>query len=104
MLRFGSHVMAFNFMYYFAENSDYILIGRFIGAQPLGLYTRAYTLFSLPLSQIRSPMVAVAVPALSALRDQPARFGLVLPQIGGRAGASDRPDRCLLHPKRRLSS
>ena len=74
MLRFGSHVMAFNFMYYFAENSDYILIGRFIGAQPLGLYTRAYTLFSLPLSQVRSPMVAVAVPALGALRDQPARF------------------------------
>ncbi len=74
MLRFGGHVMAFNIMDYFSANSDYILIGRFIGAQPLGLYTRAYHLFTLPLAQVRSPLAAVAVPALSALRDEPERY------------------------------
>jgi PST family polysaccharide transporter len=74
MLKFGGDMMTFNFMTYFAVNSDYIFIGRFIGAAPLGLYTRAYNLFSMPVSQIQAPMVSVALPALSALRDDSERY------------------------------
>lgn len=83
MVRFGGHVLAFNIMDYFASNADYLLIGRYIGAGPLGLYTRAYSLFRLPVSQIRVPLAAVALPALSALKDQPARYAAYYRQFVG---------------------
>lgn len=74
LLRIGGDMMAFNTLDYFAGNTDNILIGRFLGATPLGLYGKAYSLFKLPVSQIRHPMSAVALPALSALREQPERY------------------------------
>ncbi|GKT08607.1 lipopolysaccharide biosynthesis protein [Desulforhabdus sp. TSK] len=69
MLKFGGHVTAFNFINYFSRNADNILIGRFIGADALGLYSRAYNLFLMPISQIRSPINDVSVPALCAIRN-----------------------------------
>jgi len=74
MLRFGGNVVGFNFVNYFSRNADNILIGRFLGAEELGLYSKAYNLFLVPLIQVRDPLVAVAMPALSALREQPERF------------------------------
>ena len=74
MLRFGGNVMGFNLVNYFARNADNILVGRFIGAEGLGLYSKAYSLFLMPLQQVRGPLVDVAMPALSALKDQPERF------------------------------
>jgi O-antigen/teichoic acid export membrane protein len=73
-LAIGGDVTGFKVVNYFAENSDYILIGRFIGSGPLGLYTRAYQLFRLPMTQVTSPLMAVALPALSALRETPRRY------------------------------
>jgi PST family polysaccharide transporter len=66
--------MGFNLVNYFSRNSDNILIGRFIGAEGLGLYSRAYSIFLMPLQQVRGPLVDVAMPALSALKDEPERF------------------------------
>ncbi len=74
MVRFGGDIMAFDILTYFGDNTDYLLIGKFMGAEPLGLYTRAFNLFALPMRQVRRPMGAVALPALSALREQPERF------------------------------
>lgn len=74
MFAFGGHIAAFNFVNYFSRNLDNILIGRYIGADALGLYSRAYSLFMLPFSKVRGPMTEVAMPALSRLREQPKRF------------------------------
>ena len=74
MLLFGGHLTAFDFVNYFARTADNILVGRFLGADALGLYSRAYSLFMLPISQIRGPVAQVGMPALSALREQPERF------------------------------
>ena len=74
MLKFGGHLTGFNFVNYFSRQSDNILIGRFIGAEALGLYARAYNLFMMPITQIRSPLNDVAMPALSSLRNQPERY------------------------------
>jgi PST family polysaccharide transporter len=51
-----------------------MLVGRFIGAASLGLYSRAYSLFALPMTQIRGPLGDVSMPALSSLKDQPERY------------------------------
>jgi len=74
MLVFGSHLTGFNFINYFSRNADNILIGRFIGADALGIYGKAYELFMLPITQIRAPIVNVMMPVLSSLYNQPRRY------------------------------
>ena len=51
------------------------MIGRVFGAQALGYYNRAFQLMLLPLNQINAPSTRVALPTLSRLQDQPARYG-----------------------------
>ena len=74
MLAFGGNLTGFNFVNYFARNADNLLIGKFLGAGPLGIYSKAYSLLMFPLQQINAPMSAVAIPALSQLQDQPERY------------------------------
>jgi O-antigen/teichoic acid export membrane protein len=74
MVDFGSHVAAFAVINYLARNLDNVLIGRFLGAGPLGQYSRAYALLMFPLSRLNTPLSAVAVPALSRLVGEPERY------------------------------
>lgn len=74
MLKFGANITAFDFVNYFHRNLDNILIGRFVGAGALGLYSRAYALLMLPINSIRGPINAVGFPALSQLQDRPEEF------------------------------
>jgi O-antigen/teichoic acid export membrane protein len=74
MLVFGGNITGFNVVNYFARNSDNILIGRVWGAGPLGFYSKAYSLLVLPLNQINFPIASVAVPALSRLYGDPAKY------------------------------
>lgn len=74
LVRFGMHVTGFNFVNYFSRNADNLLIGRIYGADALGIYSRAYSLMMLPLTRIREPLIAAAMPAMSRLQDRPAQF------------------------------
>lgn len=74
MLAFGRDITEFNIINYFARNSDKILVGRFCGSGILGLYSKAYSLLMLPISQITGPLASVAVPALSRIQDDPKRY------------------------------
>lgn len=74
MLAFGGNLTGFNIVNYFARNTDAMLLGKFWGAGWLGLYSRAYQLLLLPLSQVNVPLTRVAIPALSRLQDDPARY------------------------------
>ena len=74
MLRFGSHLTGFSLINYFSRNFDNILIGRFWGAEVLGLYSKAYNIMMLPISQVRGPLESVAIPTLSHLQDDPERY------------------------------
>jgi PST family polysaccharide transporter len=67
-------VSGFNLVNYFARNADNLLIGRFYGAEPLGLYDRAYRLLLFPLSQIQVPLGRVMLPVLSRLQSEPERY------------------------------
>ena len=48
-----------------------LLVGWFFGPQSLGFYKKAYDLFLLPVSQLSTPLYAVAVPTLSRLTGDP---------------------------------
>jgi O-antigen/teichoic acid export membrane protein len=68
MLHFGWITTCENLLVFLAWNSDNILIGRFWGADALGLYGRAYQLATLPVLQLTSKVDAVAFSALSRIQ------------------------------------
>lgn len=76
MLAFGGNLTAASSLGYLGVNLDKILIGSSLGPMILGLYERSFRLFMLPVSQINVPVSAVAVPALSRIVQEPARYRL----------------------------
>ena len=74
MIAFGGNVAASYFVITVSRSADNVLIGRYIGAGPLGLYSRAYNLLMLPVRQLSAPAASVAVPAFSRTQDDPERF------------------------------
>ena len=59
MLRMGTNLTGFNILNYFTRNFDNVLIGRMLGAGPLGIYSKAYGLLLMPMTQLSAPMTAV---------------------------------------------
>jgi O-antigen/teichoic acid export membrane protein len=73
-LRFGGNLVASQVLTYASRNVDSVIIGSTLGASPLGLYNRAFGLMLLPLNQLNAPANRVALPVLSRLQDNRARF------------------------------
>lgn len=71
MLHFGSMTICTNVIVFLAWNLPNILLGRFWGAEALGIYGRAYQLATLPIQQLNSALTAVAFSALSRIQDYP---------------------------------
>ncbi len=74
LLRFGSDLLGFDVVHYFASQADSFLIGWFWGPAPLAFYQKCYVLMMQPVGQIASPFGAVIMPALSRLQNDPPRF------------------------------
>ena len=72
LFRFGLGLTGFKLINYWARSADKLLIGRFIGSEALGLYSRAYSLMLLPLTQVVSVLAPVMLPVLSSIQgDKP---------------------------------
>lgn len=76
MLKFGADVAGFNIINYFSRNLDNVLIGRYYGGTELGFYSKAYQLLMMPITNLREPMIKVAMPALSRLQNDPEQYCL----------------------------
>jgi O-antigen/teichoic acid export membrane protein len=74
MLSYGGTVTLNSVIVYLAYNADKILLGRFCGAETLGIYGRAYQLINLPTENLNSTIGQVAFPALSRLQNDPERL------------------------------
>ena len=74
MMRFGGIVSVNGFLMYIAYNTDKLLLGRFAGAEALGLYGRAYQCVSVPTDVLHQAVSGVAVSALSRLQTDAGRF------------------------------
>jgi PST family polysaccharide transporter len=74
LLSFGAHLTAADVVTRLARDSDSILIGRFWGAEALGVYSRANVLLARPLEQLLTPIDTVLMPALSRLQSDPERY------------------------------
>jgi O-antigen/teichoic acid export membrane protein len=53
------------------QNADNVLIGRYLGPSPLGLYTLAYSVILAPLSRIANPLQDVFYSGFSRLQEEP---------------------------------
>lgn len=74
MLRFGGLATCTSFIVFLAWNAEKILLGRFWGADALGLYGRAYQLVTLPVQQFERSLAGVAFPALSRIQHDAERL------------------------------
>ncbi|MGA2271928.1 MAG: lipopolysaccharide biosynthesis protein [Bryobacteraceae bacterium] len=74
MMRFGGTVTLNGLVAYVAYNSEKVLLGRFWGADAIGIYGRAYQLISIPTDNLNSAVGEVAFSALSRVQDDAKRF------------------------------
>lgn len=74
LLRYGSHLTLYQLANACVSQLDRLLIGRFFGASPLGMYRQAQQLILAPIEQLRSPVYSVASPSLSILQGDPDRY------------------------------
>jgi PST family polysaccharide transporter len=74
MLQFGGTVTLNGLVIYIAYNVEKVLLGRFWGADALGLYGRAYQLINVPTETLNGAIGGVAFSALSRLQNDPIRL------------------------------
>lgn len=74
MIHFGGLVTLNILVVHVAYNLDKVLLGRFWGADALGIYGRAQQLTSMPTENLIGTVGAVAFPALSRIHNEPERL------------------------------
>jgi len=74
MIRFGGTATLTVIVNYVATNLEKVLLGRFWGAEALGIYGRAYQLVSISTENINTAFGGVAFPLLSRLQHDSSRF------------------------------
>jgi O-antigen/teichoic acid export membrane protein len=68
--KFGKNVTTARLMNYFSRNLDDILVGKKFGSSSLGIYSKSYSLLTLPLTLISKSFVTATLPSMPHLRDQ----------------------------------
>jgi PST family polysaccharide transporter len=74
LIAFSAAVLTNSILHYASRNTDHLLIGRYLGSQPLGYYAMAYQLMLYPMNQVASVIIRVLFPTLSQLQDDMDQF------------------------------
>jgi PST family polysaccharide transporter len=91
LLGFGAGVTVSQVSVALARSVDQILIGWLWGPAVLGLYERTTRLLLVPINTINAPVYAAAMPALSRLLDEPARYRSMFCQVMQKLGLLTMP-------------
>jgi O-antigen/teichoic acid export membrane protein len=73
-MRFGGTLTLNGLVLYIASNIEKVLLGRFWGAEAIGVYGRAFQLIKIPTDNLNSAVGQVAFSALSRVQDDPVRL------------------------------
>jgi O-antigen/teichoic acid export membrane protein len=57
-----------------ALQADYVLVGRMLGVEALGIYNRSYQLMLIPVNLVGQAVSAVLLPSLSKVQGEPAKL------------------------------
>jgi PST family polysaccharide transporter len=74
IMRFGGTITLNGLVVYIAYNLEKVLLGRFWGAEAVGVYGRSYQLITIPTDNLNSSVGEVAFSALSRVKNDPARL------------------------------
>jgi len=74
LLYFGGGFTIARLFNYIANEGDNIVVGRYLGADALGAYSRAYSIMVKPVGLIGDSIDKVLFPAMSARQSQPKRL------------------------------
>jgi Membrane protein involved in the export of O-antigen and teichoic acid len=74
LVRFGGTLTLNGLVTYVAYNMEKVLLGRFWGAEVIGLYGRAYQLINIPTNNLNQAVGEVAFSALSRVQADRPRF------------------------------
>jgi PST family polysaccharide transporter len=74
MMRFGGTITLNGLVVYIAYNFEKVLLGRYWGAEVIGLYGRAYQLINIPTDNMNSAVGEVAFSVLSRVQNDRSRF------------------------------
>ncbi len=83
LLGFGIGVTANNFVVYFANSADRLLIGKFMSPHSVGLYGRSYAFMLVPFRQITWVLTSVLFPALSSIQEDRERIRAIFKRMMG---------------------
>jgi len=67
---YGASVLGTRIVYRAQESALPLVIGRFLGAAALGIFTIAYTIILVPLTRLAIPIGEVLFPAFSRMQDE----------------------------------
>lgn len=74
LLKFGGTLTLNSIVVYVAYNLEKVLLGRYWGAEALGIYGRSYQLINIPTDNLNSAAGEVAFPALARVQNEPVRL------------------------------
>jgi O-antigen/teichoic acid export membrane protein len=69
MMSFSGNVFASRFLQWGDRNVDNLLVGRFLGSTPLGIYSLGYSVILVPFGRLVRPLQNATIPALASLQD-----------------------------------
>jgi lipopolysaccharide exporter len=70
LIRFSKWLLLNNILYFAYHRVDTFVIGRFVGAQPLGLFRMAHEIASLPTTEMVAPIRAAILPGYAKLASE----------------------------------
>lgn len=73
LLSFGAGMTSAQVLQWFTGNVDYIIIGRYMPSEALGIYKKAYEWPMYPVSKLVGPAQAVLFPAFARIQSEPRR-------------------------------
>jgi O-antigen/teichoic acid export membrane protein len=83
LLGFGVYRIATRALGYWSQHIDDLLVGRFLGGSPLGLYNRAFALMRFPVYSVSRAIARATFPSLSLIQDDRERVRSVYLRISG---------------------
>lgn len=69
--QFSDYLVGFNLVNYFSLNADSMIIGRFLGAESLGLYSLAYKIVDFPVNNLTFVASRALFPVMSRQQAMP---------------------------------
>ncbi len=80
--KFSRNLVGYNLFDYWVTNTDNMLVGKYIGPEGLGIYSKAYSTMLLPLTQVSRILGSVVFPVLCRIQYEKQRVkGIYLRSI-----------------------